>query len=154
MNRVGIDVPTELQLDDESNIVNKYNLSSAIIHMGDLNSGHYICYTRRSSGWICCNDSVIDDVSALEMQNVLCNSETVFMLVYSKILYEVNSTIETDISYDQNRNNLTLSYGSVKFLSNKSSIDNISKNKMTNVMSLNSKEIDDKLDLVDFNSVW
>lgn len=60
------------------NIKNKnFNLFSIIMHSGEIDSGHYIAYTRRNSQWYLTNDEEIIRVSLVDVLN-----KPVYMLFY------------------------------------------------------------------------
>lgn len=55
----------------------KYNLLSIIMHSGEIDSGHYIAYTRRNSQWYLTNDEEIMRVSLVDVLN-----KPVYILFY------------------------------------------------------------------------
>jgi ubiquitin C-terminal hydrolase len=66
-----------------------YKLSSAIVHLGDVYSGHFICYrrspqtvqgTRDNERWLCCSDT---SVTPCYLNDVL--SSEAYMLLYERM---------------------------------------------------------------------
>ena len=57
-----------------------YELVSVGVHIGSMNSGHYITYGKRSRGWYCFDDSLCTKVDAKRVLN-----QTAYMLVYKLI---------------------------------------------------------------------
>ncbi|KAI5189209.1 ubiquitin carboxyl-terminal hydrolase 22/27/51 [Nematocida minor] len=56
-----------------------FNLYSIIMHSGDIDSGHYIAYTRRNSQWYLTNDEEIMRVSLVDVLN-----KPVYILFYTE----------------------------------------------------------------------
>ncbi|VDI82721.1 ubiquitin carboxyl-terminal hydrolase 30 [Mytilus galloprovincialis] len=66
-----------------------YKLSSVIVHLGDVFTGHFICYrrspqtvqgTRQNERWLCCSDS---SVTPCTLDDVL--SSEAYMLLYERM---------------------------------------------------------------------
>lgn len=47
----------------------QYELFAVIVHMGSLNSGHYVAYTKRNRKWYLFNDEDYELVSDKEVLN-------------------------------------------------------------------------------------
>lgn len=58
-----------------------YKLKSFITHTGNMrNFGHYKAYIRTESGWLCCDDSLVTNVSGPK----LCHDEHVYVQFYER----------------------------------------------------------------------
>ena len=60
--------------------IKNYELVSVGVHIGSMNSGHYITYGKRTRGWYCFDDSLCTKV---DLKRVL--NQTAYMLVYKLI---------------------------------------------------------------------
>lgn len=83
-----IDIPINLNIEkyihmysDKKNNCN-YKLSSAIIHMGSLNGGHYISVGYKNNMWLEFNDANVYKLNSNSLNNHLSNS---YILFYQKI---------------------------------------------------------------------
>lgn len=64
-----------------SNGVCYYDLIAICVHIGSINSGHYIAFGKRSKGWYCFDDSLCTKVT---LRTVL--SQHAYMLIYNKCI--------------------------------------------------------------------
>lgn len=54
----------ELDIDDT-----QYELFAVSVHIGTMEQGHYIAYTKRQGKWICFNDEDLELVKESEVLN-------------------------------------------------------------------------------------
>lgn len=60
----------------------KYELVYAAIHHGNVNSGHYTCYLKHSSGWVKMDDSRMIQIPVDQLKRILSHS---YILLYKQI---------------------------------------------------------------------
>jgi len=56
-----------------------YNLKAAISHFGPIDSGHYVCFSKRGDHWFLCDD---EDISRLSPKDLTLGD--VYVLIYEK----------------------------------------------------------------------
>ena len=65
----------KIEMEDE-----RFNLTSVIVHSGDVNSGHYVCYKCVNGLWFLTNDSCVYEVQ--EKDVFKCQA---YILFYEKL---------------------------------------------------------------------
>ena len=61
----------------------EYELFALTVHIGSLESGHYIAYTKRNLKWYCFNDEDYEQVTEKEVL-----SQEAYLLFYRKVTLE------------------------------------------------------------------
>lgn len=64
---------------DYNKEVNSYSLLGVIVHDGPIDSGHYVCYSKRGDEWYLCDD---ESISKVDEEEVV--SKQAYVLLYEK----------------------------------------------------------------------